>query len=432
MKTNLFIILLCISICLSCKSEKEETKPKTLTTVLVGEVINRPESDTLLLVKSYEDARFDIIANIPIVDNEFYHEFESKEIEAYDLIFKEEHDDGAWRTVRIFPETDTIHLTLYSQEDFNNNKVVGGKLNNNYTKYLNTVFWPYIKKQEEVYKIFDSIPYENTYSDVYAKVIEKLNRAETQEEQVPIYAEMKKLQEADLDKNEFGKKVAFQAKTSEREYFNRKYTFIRNNPSIVSYSLIIEDIQSIEYNGAPKEKIIEALNRLKEAFPEHTYTELAENLWIGYTEMKPGGQYVNFKAPDVKNVLYELKPEVDKNEIVLLDLWATWCGPCIAKTRLVRPVYDKYKEKGFSIVGVAGEFENLDRYNIFMTKEKWPWLNLIELDKQNKIWEKYNVMNGGGGMFLISGSGEILAVDPTAEEVESILQEKLVSNTVKL
>ena len=67
-----------------------------------------------------------------------------------------------------------------------------------------------------------------------------------------------------------------------------------------------------------------------------------------------------------------------------------------------------------------------------MDKEQWPWLNLIELDRQNKIWEKYNVMNGGGGMFLIDGSGEILAVDPTAEEVEAILKDKLVNTSIKL
>ena len=134
---------------------------------------------------------------------------------------------------------------------------------------------------------------------------------------------------------------------------------------------------------------------------------------------------MNFKAPDIHGNMFELKSILKKHKVVLLDLWATWCGPCIAKTRLVKPVYDKYKDNGFTILGVAGEHKTLDAYKNFMAKEQWEWQQLIELDKENKIWEKYNVINGGGGMFLIAGSGEILAVNPSAEEVASILKDRL-------
>jgi hypothetical protein len=60
-----------------------------------------------------------------------------------------------------------------------------------------------------------------------------------------------------------------------------------------------------------------------------------------------------------------------------------------------------------------------------MKKNKWEWLNLIELDRENKIWEKYGAMNAGGAMFLIDKSGEILAANPDEKEVAAILQERL-------
>ena len=89
------------------------------------------------------------------------------------------------------------------------------------------------------------------------------------------------------------------------------------------------------------------------------------------------------------------------------------------------PVYEEYKEKGFTIIGVAGEFENTDRLVNFLEKEKWPWQNLVELDRRNSIWQKYGVDGGGGGMFLIDEEGLILAKDPTAEEVRRELEARL-------
>ena len=58
-------------------------------------------------------------------------------------------------------------------------------------------------------------------------------------------------------------------------------------------------------------------------------------------------------------------------------------------------------------------------------REKYPWLNLIELNDENKIWRKYNLLNSSGGTVLISPNGEILEIDPTAEKLASILQKEL-------
>ena len=52
-------------------------------------------------------------------------------------------------------------------------------------------------------------------------------------------------------------------------------------------------------------------------------------------------------------------------------------------------------------------------------------MNLVELDKQNKIWDKYGIPNSGGKTFLVDKDGSILAIHPTADEVRELLNELL-------
>ena len=60
-----------------------------------------------------------------------------------------------------------------------------------------------------------------------------------------------------------------------------------------------------------------------------------------------------------------------------------------------------------------------------LAQDGYPWLNLLELRDENGIWNKYGVSNAGGITVLVDRDGTILAIHPTAEEVERILQEKL-------
>ena len=58
-------------------------------------------------------------------------------------------------------------------------------------------------------------------------------------------------------------------------------------------------------------------------------------------------------------------------------------------------------------------------------QDSYPWLNLVELNDAGNIWFKYCVGNSGGGTFLVDQEGKILAICPTAEEVERILEKML-------
>jgi peroxiredoxin len=251
----------------------------------------------------------------------------------------------------------------------------------------------------------------------------ELENVKSQEEKSAIQTKL-----GDLDSEEqiiMSKGMQIQEKLSaiysEQKDFQKEY--MKNNSTLVSYSFLLSDLISYTSNkeifgtetidiGLAKN----TLDLLTKAYPDHPYKELAHNLISAIENIKIGKKYIDFSAPDLSGKTAQFSEQIE-GKIALLDLWATWCGPCIKKSRTMVPIYQEFKDKGFTIVGVAGEFRNTDKLVKFLEKEKWPWLNLVELDRQNNIWQKYGIGSAGGGIFLIDGNGEIIAKDPTAEEV---------------
>ncbi len=121
-----------------------------------------------------------------------------------------------------------------------------------------------------------------------------------------------------------------------------------------------------------------------------------------------------------------------RGKVVLVDFWATWCGPCRREMPHVKALYEKYKEKGFDIVAVSLD-KDLDALAQYLKENNIAWTNLAG-DETQQLAKQYGV-RGIPTMMLIDQTGKIIDVSHNvaklAPQVEPLLNGKKPAKTDK-
>ena len=142
-------------------------------------------------------------------------------------------------------------------------------------------------------------------------------------------------------------------------------------------------------------------------------------------QLKEGVMVPEISLPNVKDSVVNLSSY--RGKVVLIDFWASWCGPCRQANPSVVRLYKRYKDKGFEVFGVS------------VDESKAAWVKAI---KQDKI--KFTQVNSKGGLyskvlelygveqiptnFLLDKNGKLIAIDADGKELDKLVNQLLQHN----
>lgn len=125
----------------------------------------------------------------------------------------------------------------------------------------------------------------------------------------------------------------------------------------------------------------------------------------------------SFPTPDGKK---KLGPQDFKGKILVLDFWASWCGPCRAENPNVRKIYRKYKDAGLEIVSVSFDTKK-EAWIRAIQEDKLNWIHLSDLKGWSSIASNLYEVHGIPYVFVLDENNRIIAESLRGEALEECI-----------
>ena len=414
-------MILCSLLVAACAGNQPAAEQDTDAAVhchIEGKVHNRPQSDELLLYVGIDGMVAQSSRPHTIIDirgGEFSCDLYIDEPQYCELVFADELANGAWRAIDFIADNCTVKFDLYPEDEFLKTKIEGTGATAEYQSSMLQLR----ALQEQVQKEYDKLYDENRYNTKEYDAL--IARIEAIKESTPERTALIEQLQAMTDEEKYTPEAIALRERDKAEYKAAQLSILEGTPSVARLALLARQM----IYRLPDQEFIDVFEQVYAIeMPENPISQFCRRQIDGLS-LQVGNHYVDFEAPDLDGQMHRLSEMVEGAKIVLLDLWASWCGPCRRASMEMIPLYDQYKSRGFMVIGVARESESTEAMESAIRKDGYTWPQLVELDDRANLWSQYGCINGAGRRILFNAEGEILAFDPTIEELTAEVERHL-------
>ncbi len=201
-------------------------------------------------------------------------------------------------------------------------------------------------------------------------------------------------------------------------YSNATLKFAEENKDNLAGFYAVATVDPITY----EQQLIKYAEDIKSKYPNN---KAVKEFVAHMMEVKPvsvGQLAPQFELPTPDGKLVKLSDF--KGKYILLDFWASWCGPCRKENPNVVKVFNAYKDKGFTILGVSLD-DDKNAWLKAVKDDNLTWTQVSELKRwEGKTASLYKV-EGIPASFVLDPSGKIIAKNLKGAELEKFLSENI-------
>ncbi len=193
-----------------------------------------------------------------------------------------------------------------------------------------------------------------------------------------------------------------------------------------------ENVDSKRYDKATREAMLAEYEKALGA--DHPLIVQMNKTAAGYrkyeklqSETSVGKHFKDVVAVDKDGHKVKLSDVLAKNKLVLLDFWASWCGPCRGEFPHLAKVYKEFHSHGFEIYAVSLDDDNDEWLKALREEGKGdgiPWINLVDHGIDSKSATSYGIL-GLPSNFLINSEGTIVGVNMREWDVERAVRDQV-------